>query len=877
MDELMVGDVTSRTLHLTEQKPQSAERDIHSSQGISPDEAPRNLSEAYLVSATYDGDRRAVCLKLYEPDSHRIYAWYDNTGHLPYCFSDLDEEEVRKIEPLVKHPGLDHFEAVEKHDPLFDRTVTVTKIVAKDPLSIGGRPTGGIRDLLPKAWEAHIKYYESYVYDRQLSMGMPYRVVDGNLVRVEYVPEPRVLETIKGLFRGEAPEFRDYVMVWMKLFQCPVPRYRRVALDIEVHAEVENRIPDSKEANQPVIAASLVDSDGRKSVLLLKREGVEKGDGETPPNVVVAYYEDEKEMVLEILKALEEYPIVMTFNGDDFDLRYLYHRAENLGISRDRIPITLGKEFALLTRGIHLDMYKFFFNRSIQIYAFSQKYTEVTLNGVAEPLIGMAKVALEKPFPDLTYVELADYCLRDAEIAYQLSAFDDNLVMRLITYLVRISRLPMEDVTRQGVSGWVRSLMFSEHRRLNWLIPRPEDLLEMKGVTATEATIKGKKYKGAIVVKPEPGVHFKVAVLDFASLYPSIIKVHNLSYETVRCPHPECRDNRVPGLPHWICKKNRGLSSLIIGSLRDLRVKWYKRMAKDRSLPETQRNLYNVVQLTLKVLLNAAYGVMGAEAFDLYCPPVAEAVTAIGRYAITKVIDRASSLDISVIYGDTDSIFLEAPTSEQLEGLVAWSEKELGMELEIDKFYRYAAFSTLKKNYLGVYDDGSVDIKGLTGKKRHMPEFLKSAFMEMIRTLGQVSSPKDFEKAKARIREIVRTCYINLKARRYPLSDLAFHIMISKPPEGYVKTTPQHVKAAQLLARAGYEVRSGDIISFVKVNTDLGVKPVQLAKVDEVDVDKYMEYVKSTFEQVLDALGIDFDEIMGVKKLESFLWGFGEK
>ena len=139
-------------------------------------------------------------------------------------------------------------------------------------------------------------------------------------------------------------------------------------------------------------------------------------------------------------------------------------------------------------------------------------------------------------------------------------------------------------------------------------------------------------------------------------------------------------------------------------------------------------------------------------------------------------------------------------------------------------------------------------------------------------TLGEVNSPKDFEEAKAKISNIVKTCYTKLKNRRYPISELALNIMISKLPNGYTKTTPQHVKAAMLLAKAGKEIKPGDIISFVKTTNELGVKPVQLANVQEIDIMKYMEYLESTFGQVLDATGINFDEIMGISKLESFLW-----
>ncbi|MCK5625789.1 type B DNA-directed DNA polymerase, partial [Candidatus Bathyarchaeota archaeon] len=98
---------------------------------------------------------------------------------------------------------------------------------------------------------------------------------------------------------------------------------------------------------------------------------------------------------------------------------------------------------------------------------------------------------------------------------------------------------------------------------------------------------------------------------------------------------------------------------------------------------------------------------------------------------------------------------------------------------------------------------------------------------------------------------------------------------ISKPLKNYTKMTPQHVKAAQLLVKAGHNVKPGQIIRFVKTTDDIGVKPRQLAdrELKDIDIAKYVEYLKSTFDQVLDALGISFNEILGISKLESFLWG----
>ena len=850
-------------------------------------ENPNELPASYFVSATYDGRKGCVVLKLYEPESGKIHFWYDTTGHKPYCFTDLSTSELKKIKRLVAHPGFDHFESIEKYDPLLDRRKTITKVVAKDPLAIGGRPTGCIRDIIPeeypkitaldqtaKVWEAFIRYYQSYIYDNGLAPGMIYRIEKGNLVRARNEPSEDTVRKILELFQDESEEFMQRVEMWARLLEYPAPNFRRVALDIEVASPVPTRVPDPREAAYQVVCATLLGSDGKKEILILKREGIKEGMDKLPPDVDIVYYDSEEKLILKIFRALWDYPFVLTFNGDDFDLRYLYHRAMNhFGLRRSQIPIELGRRVCLLKYGVHIDLYKFFFNRSIQIYAFSQKYRDITLNAVGKALVELEKIELEKPLSELTYTELARYNFRDSEITLALTTFDNDLVMKLILAITRIARMPMEDVSRQGVSRWIRNFLHHEHRRKNMLIPNADDILALKGTTATKAIIKGKKYKGAIVVEPVPGVHFNVAVMDFASLYPSIIKIHNLGYQSILCPHDECKGNKVPETTHWICTRKKALESLLIGALRDLRVRWYKPKAKDETLSEELRSWYNVIQSALKVILNASYGVFGAATFSLYCPPVAEATAAIGRHVITQTINKARELGIDVIYGDTDSIFLRGASQDQIEALEEWSGKELGMELDVDKFYRYSVFSSRKKNYLGIFPDGNVDVKGMTGKKRHIPVFIKKAFDQMEERLGKVESPAEFEEAKKEIRKIIRDRYLQLKQRRWGDRPdvLAFHVVLGKVPEAYIKTTPQHVRAALLLKDMGYDLKAGDLISFVKVVKEPRVKPVQLATNSEIDVEKYVGYLHSTFTQVLDALGLDFDEIIGLTKLERFM------
>ncbi|WP_420888017.1 DNA polymerase domain-containing protein [Candidatus Nitrosotenuis chungbukensis] len=211
--------------------------------------------------------------------------------------------------------------------------------------------------------------------------------------------------------------------------------------------------------------------------------------------------------------------------------------------------------------------------------------------------------------------------------------------MKLLVVISRIARMPIDDIARMGVSQWIRSLLYYEHRHRNALIPRREEIDAKSQGVLNDAVIKDKKYRGGLVVDPTEGIHFNVTVMDFASLYPSIIKVRNLSYETVRCPHEECKKNTIPDTNHWVCTKYNGITSLLIGSLRDLRVNYYKSLSK-KAKTEEQRQLYTVVSQALKVILNASYGVMGAEIFPLYFLPAAEATTAIGRYIIMETIKK---------------------------------------------------------------------------------------------------------------------------------------------------------------------------------------------------------------------------------------------
>jgi DNA polymerase I len=831
-----------------------------------------NVDYAILMDVKYNGDIGKAILILYDVKSHELLYWYDRTGHKPYFLTDIPPEKVNKILDVVKHRSFESIEIVEKLDPLKNAVKRFTKIIVKDPLAVRS-----LRTKVPIAWEANIRYHVNYIYDLGLIPGMPYRIEGSKIEELAEIDQELLKDNVIKVLDVTNTQSLETALNLAKLFETKWVSAKRIAIDIEVYTPYEGRVPSPDEAIFPIMSVAFVSNDGLKKVLVLYRDTL-RVLHPLPEDIEVEVFDSELALILETLSTISKYPVILTFNGDNFDLRYLYVRALKLGIAKELISIKIKKvvkggkrvEYvAEVNNGIHIDLYKFFNNKAIQSYAFEGRYKEVNLDSVAQALLGVGKVQLDEELGKVDLQTLVRYNTRDAQITLELTTFANELVWKLMLLIMRISKLGIEDVCRTTVSIWIKNLFYWEHRRRGYLIPRPEDIVTLKGKKVTEAIIKGKKYAGAIVIDPPQGLFFNVVVLDFASLYPSIIKKWNLSYETVdpdRCEKVSNVIDEKGRVIHQVCQDKPGITSEIVGLLRDFRVRIYKKKSKDKNFDESLRSWYDVVQRAMKVYINAAYGVFGAETFPLYVPSVAESVTALGRRVITTTINEAEKLGLKVLYGDTDSLFIWNPEPSKLEELRKWVENTYGLELEMDKVYKFVAFA-LKKNYVGVLTSGEIDIKGMVGKKRNTPDFIKHLFNEIIKQMATINEPEDAVKVIENVRNILEEYYLMLKYKLLSLDEVAFHVGLTKSLSEYKKTTPQHVKAALMLQRYGIEISSGDIITYIKVKSKEGVKPIQLAKIGEIDVQKYLEAMKSTLEQLFTALNISWEDIAGSTKI----------
>ncbi|MCH8905856.1 MAG: hypothetical protein IH840_02115 [Candidatus Heimdallarchaeota archaeon] len=515
------------------------------------------------------------------------------------------------------------------------------------------------------------------------------------------------------------------------------------------------------------------------------------------------------------------------------------------------------------------------------MYAFGGKYSRNSLDAIADALLGTKKIEHDLWFDEMSLVQMISYNVQDAKITYDLTAFSNHLTMHLIFTLMRIIKGTMSFINRGTISSWILNWIAFEHRKQKVLLPKSSEIIQKKGGYQSVAASGGKQYQGAIVLDPVPGTWWNVAVMDYTSLYPSVIEKYKLSYETMKCDHVSCRSNIVPGLKHWVCEISPGIMSSLVGYVREVRVRWFKPLTK--SDDQQVATLANTIQAALKVLINASYGVFGNKKFVSHCPPVAESTTAYARHALRGAQEQAEAMGIKVLAGDTDSIFLHNMTKEQEMKLRIWSMVHLGIELGVDYHFRFLVLSNRKKNYFGITTDGKIITKGLQVKKSNTARFIRTTYDAITSMLSEVSSPDELENAKKTMVNLLQRRVLEIKESSISLDDLAQLTSMKKPFKDY-QTNSQAVQIAvqNLRDNKHTDIGQGSQWLTVKVKkfryttrtskfyflpsgTDIFCTIKEVAKVKnlgEVDTKHYVEALENAFKPIFESFDIDWDDTM---------------
>lgn len=425
--------------------------------------------------------------------------------------------------------------------------------------------------------------------------------------------------------------------------------------------------------------------------------------------------------------------------------------------------------------------------------------------------------------------------------------------------LARIANIPVPEAhNSRRVSDWIKSMIYTHLRKNSVLIPTSRELRRGQ---------KAHRVPGALTIEPKAGIYFNTVVCDYESLYPSCIDSYNLSYETIDCAHEKCKGNRISETKHHVCTKRKGFYSILIGALKDLRIRWFKHLASNVNIPEKKRRLANSASKLLKLISVSSFGVT-VRIHGVACPPLAESITAYGRWVLQTTWEIVEKNSMHPTYGDTDSIFLDNPSPSQVQMLIKSIKKQLNLDLAIEKEYSICVLPKAKKAYFGITNDGTPDLKGLTAIKSNAPKFIQAAFRDCVRVLSNVGNMDQYVSAKKEIITVFHEAIKRLQERKVNLEDLVYSVQLYHDPRERVDISimSQPYQCALQLMDDGETLNRRDTVHFVKVKPfnykgrTFTVKPeTHVRSLTEINVEDYIRNLTTALEQTFEPMGIRLD------------------
>ena len=625
---------------------------------------------------------------------------------------------------------------------------------------------------------------------------------------------------------------------------------------------------NNKDKRYELFATAIVDSDG--SV-----KAAHKLDFANSKN-------PEKELVIWIMNQILQYKLTLgwyskgvklrkadgSFTGRDSDLKVIddvcryYNIPSIIAFDKRGVPYIRGYSYELCNQNTyytsknrfdwyhHIDLYQVYKKPMVKAVIYHNKFRDLSLDSVSRALLNEGKLEnLDGPqIQKLPKEKQLEYVIQDAALVMKLSMHNDFEILDLMNAISTITQLPFDRVCHTGISTWWNKII--------------EDKIASGECRLPTYKIGKRRYKGGRVIEPIIGYYkdYPVYVLDVKSLYPTMIINNNISFETVNCNC--CVNKKEAKIPirteeiinqellsegqtsYWICKDPH-YRGIIPRLLEEYRAQRFRELEIGN----------NVMQLALKNLINGVYGLFGSDFFAFSDYRLAEITTAFGRQILEYMQHIAENVyGLTVIYGDTDSIFVTNIRNENdINKFLAECSIVLeDIEIEISNIYAKTLI-VKKKHYIGIPKDQTkeIDIKGLEGLKSDRPPWINQLQRQLVEDLRQNLDPT------IKLKE----AYVQMESGQVPFELLAIRSTLNKAPKDYANDTYQKILAEQTNAE------EGDVLKYYKSNTKgkAHTNPAFISR------SKYLEMLKTTFFDQLKVLGYDFlKDVVGTKSLADF-------
>lgn len=568
----------------------------------------------------------------------------------------------------------------------------------------------------------------------------------------------------------------------------------------------------------------------------------------------------------ELLNCFNEYiinydpDIITGWNVVDFDLKVIQKISKKLNVNmnfgRDNSPpkLRLYKNYfksskAIIPGRLVLD--------GIELLKMSfLNYADFKLGSVAQEVLGEDKLLkFENKADEITELYKNDpellikYNLKDAQLVIDI--LNKTKVIDLSIKRSLLTGLPLNKVSASIAA--LDSLYLRETKKIGIVCPSMFYQVKEQNIT------------GGYVKNPEPGIYSYVDVLDFKSIYPSLILTFNIDPFSFL---GKCKKTKnVVKAPNGACFKNtEGILPKIISKL------WKARNKAKENNDELARH-------AIKIHMNSFFGVLASPNCRFFNLDIANAITHFGQFIIKKTSTELEKKDVKNIYSDTDSIFIisKAKSLEEANEIGQKLENEINLfykdfikkeydrksylEIEFEKCYSRFLIPKMrkksvgaKKRYAGLIlknGEEKIEITGMEAIRSDWTDLAKKLQHELLWKLFHDASLNDF-------RDYVKKLIDDLKKGKYD-DLLVYSKYLRKDLKEYVKTTPPHVKAAKKLTK----FKSNHIKYIITLD---GPEPISNVK-HEIDYNHYVEkQIKPIVDSILDLFDTDIDTLLTSQK-----------
>jgi len=475
--------------------------------------------------------------------------------------------------------------------------------------------------------------------------------------------------------------------------------------------------------------------------------------------------------------------------------------------------------------------------------------------------------------------------------------------MEGVIELARLAKIPVQRMARTSPGTAITSMQldraFQEDILIPWRKGEPE-----RFKTAWDLLVAD---KGGLVFQPKLGIFEDVAEIDFASMYPTMMAIHNISPETVLCGC--CENHRVPEAGYTICERREGIVPKTLAPILKRRA-WLKRMAKEAEggrqkavgkedcelriadcginqestkdweeemrNKEKRREIYNRKQTALKWMLVTCFGYLGYRNARFGRIEAHEAVTAFGRESLLQAKEICEEEGFELLHAITDSLWIRKKgfREEEVLELCQKISEATGITMSLEGIYRWMAFLPSKGNpespvanrYFGLFQNGKIKARGLAFRRSDTPPLIQEAQLRMLEILAEAKDMDDYRAKIPKILDLLLEYSLMLKDGQAKSEDLAIGKRISQEPGAY-KVDSLTALAAQELEDAGMPIHPGEKVRYVIKDAESKdkaerVRPFPLVGPDDTyDVKKYLGMLVKATEEILIHLGYNAKQL----------------